>query len=205
MNTAERPTTSPTTSNASAWNERWGWGLIDAWPSISSSPDPERTYGTNPVPASWDNQNIGPVNFPPRCGVANEFFAVVNNLGPNRADNVRVTFGVYNFSGAAPPFIHVGTTVIGTLLPGATVTATVPWIPNCSTLSAHQCLKVEIGCDNDSNPLDNVAQRNLDITSSPVYFTVANYVTSAVGSPSSTLEDRPMDGACSYAAQCHAQ
>lgn len=151
--------------------------MVDAYAAIAKqvTGPTDVTFGLMPVNSEWDNNNIGPVTFPPLCDAANAFYAVIRNAGTERADNIRVTFGVHNFSAAAPPFIHVGTAVIGALLAGESTTVEVPWIPNCSELSAHQCLKVEIGCDNDLNPLNNKAQRNLDITSSPVYFQAANY------------------------------
>lgn len=181
INTSERrgsPSSAGIGLSPAGWNLRFGWGLVDAYAAIAQqvAGPTDVTFGTNPVFSEWDNRNIGPVDFPANCGTPNEFFAVVMNTGANRADNIRVVFGVHNFSASAPPFIHVGTTVIGSLLPGATATVTLPWIPNCETLSAHQCLKVEIGCDNDENPLNNKAQRNLDVTSSPAYFQAANYV-----------------------------
>jgi len=185
INTSERlgpPSLAGIGLTPAGWNNRSGWGMVDAYAAIARQVDgpTDVTFGLLPVYSQWDNRNIGPITFPPLCGVENAFFAVVRNAGTERADNIRVTFGVHNFSASAPPFIHVGTAVIGALLAGESTTVEVPWIPNCSELSAHQCLKVEIGCDNDLNPLNNKAQRNLDVTSSPAYFEAANY---AVDSP----------------------
>lgn len=163
------------------WNERWGWGLLDAFAAVERlhTPGPTEIEFGPGGGQPWNNYNIGVVDFPPRCSVPTQVFANVRNTGANPATNVRVTFGLYDLISANPGFIYGGTEVIPLLGPGQAITVMMDWLPNCVGVVQHQCLKVEIGCDTDIDTLNNFAQINLDITASPVYFQVANFVSSA--------------------------
>src|SRR5205814_7858020 len=126
---------------------------------------------------------VGPAH-DPVCGVSDRLLAMVRSAGSSPADNVRVEFTLYNLGASAPPFIHVGTAVIAHLAPGQTQTVYVPWTPNCNfsgglpspySTRPHQCLQVEIGYPADTQYLNNIARRNMDIAHSPIYFEARNF------------------------------
>ncbi len=166
-----------------AWNSHWGYGLVNGYAAIDAlmaAATSDLTFDSDPPPISWLSPDIivhqfgGPVSVI-QAGIAADVEALVENRSGATATNVRVEFGVYIFSTINPTFYHLGTIIIP-ILPATSTPVSVTltgWIPTSDT---HQCMKVEIGYGLDDNPLNNIAQRNLNVTSSPVRFRVENLV-----------------------------
>jgi len=129
----------------------------------------DMSYPT-PFPSpSWMSPDISTPSTP-RVGVPNTIRVSIHNYGPTNATDVKVHFGIHNFSASTTAFHDLGTKVVD-VPSGATVQVEIAWTPQSGS---HQCAKVEIGYGNDTNYGNNKAQRNLRVLNSPGYFEVAN-------------------------------
>jgi hypothetical protein len=106
---------------------------------------------------------------PPSVGNLSTITTHVRNDGTVSAD-VIVNFGVYNFSTGQPVFFHIGAQRV-TVPGGTTVDVSQPWTP---TDPNHQCMQLNIDYASDQNHLDNVTQRNLEVSKSVYNVRVEN-------------------------------
>ncbi len=172
--------------STATWNERWGFGEIDAFKAFrglsgqeqvgqanltflgfdgSSHPSPTWYYSLAvETQSERDGENI-------TAGVADRIFARVQNRGPRDANRVRVSFGFYPFTAGVPKFYDIGSEIID-ILNGGVQEVAMDWTP--PTLppgEGHGCVLVTIdyGYDSDFSNGSNFAQKNLriDHTSSP--------------------------------------
>src|SRR5262249_39819595 len=105
-------------------NNRWGWGLIDAFALLNSFVSPPPTALPTDVTcefeatadpwASTGQLNIG-FDTRPVFGVPNRVSALIHNAGPNRATDIRVEFGVCAYIAGNPTFNHMGTVRVASL------------------------------------------------------------------------------------------
>jgi hypothetical protein len=105
---------------------------------------------------SWDNAADVRTLAIPRRGVANAILADVRYEAAGEAEeSVVVSFGVYPLAVGNSSFYHVGSRRIS-ILPGNTVTVTMPWTPPVDGL---YCFQVEIGAARDREYGNNVTRR----------------------------------------------
>jgi subtilisin family serine protease len=160
------------TSVDPVWNNRSGWGLVDAYAALSKLLVTDLTFDNHPANPPWNSIDITTSSLPPMVGVPTTVTAMVQNLGPTTAMNAHVQFGVHVYSASTPVFHHIGTKIV--TLPLGVTAVSIQWIP---LNASHQCLHVEIAYGADTVPTNNVAARNLSVAASPVTFQVANDVT----------------------------
>lgn len=150
------------------WNNRWGWGLVNAFNSVNTATQTDMSFPNYPSNPIWMSPDIR-TETPPRVGIPNRIFGMIQNRGPNTASNVRVHFGVHVFSASVPTFFDIGTFVLPSINSGQSIEVSVAWVPQAAS---HQCAKVEIAYGPDTNFSNNIAQRNLFVAQSPVEFQV---------------------------------
>ena len=177
IQTAERKGTPSPPGVDLGWSKEWGFGLVNGFAAINllrqESQQADLTFPNFPPTPAWDSNDIT-TRDRPRVNVANEARVRILNQGPNPARNVRVQFGVFDYSVSIPAFHDIGTVIVGEILSDKDMTVSIPWTPKAS---GHLCLQVEIGYGSDSDPSNNVAQRNLRVAESPVTFEVRNTLT----------------------------
>ncbi len=163
------------------WNDRTGWGFIDAFEAVSgaagsTTAPADLTFPSHPANPIWNSSDIRTNPFPPKVAQQNTISVDIENRGPNPVLQARIHFGVHVFSASTPTFQNIATEIVN--LPVGTTTVTTQWVP---THVSHQCLKVEIGYGPDTNPSNNEAQRNITVTQSPITFQVQNTYSDAPG------------------------
>jgi hypothetical protein len=177
IDTAERRGTPSPPGVALGWSDEWGFGLVNGFAAIDRlrqlSQQADLTFPHFPANPSWLSPDIS-TRDEPRVNVANEARVQIRNRGPNPARNVRVQFGIFDYSAAIPAFADIGTVLVPEILNGEERTVAIPWTPGAS---GHLCLQVEIGYGPDTDPSNNLAQRNLAVAQSPVTFEVRNTLT----------------------------
>jgi len=181
---------------ASTWDNRWGFGEIDAYEAFSNLSDgtqgghADLTFqsfdGVTPHPNDPWYYSLAVETMSERlgdnieAGVPDIIYARVYNNGPNSADKVRVSFGFYPFTAGIPKFYDIGSKVVD--VPATTpVVVDINWTPpDLGSGEHHGCILVTIdyGYDMDFSNKSNFAQKNVRVhgTSSPAVFTfnVAN-------------------------------
>jgi hypothetical protein len=177
IQTAERRGTPSPPGVDLGWNREWGFGLVNGFAAIDllrqESQRADLTFPNFPADPVWLSPDIS-TRDEPRVNVANEARVQIRNRGPNAARNVRVQFGVFDYSVSIPAFYDIGTVIVPEILDDHEMTVPIPWTPRAS---GHLCLQVEIGYGPDTDPSNNVAQRNLRVAESPVIFEVRNTLT----------------------------
>lgn len=177
IETAEPRGTASAPALHPAWSREWGFGLVNGFAAIDRLRELARradlTFPSFPADPSWLSPDVS-TRDAPRVGVPNEARVRIFNRGPNPARDFRVQFGVFDYAAAIPAFAQIGTVIVPELLDGAETTVVIPWTP---AARGHLCLQVEIGYGPDTDPSNNVAQRNLDVARSPVVFEVRNTLT----------------------------
>lgn len=153
------------------WNDRWGWGIVDGFAAVSQALVTDLTFPTPFPDPNWLSPDIL-VDPEPQKGIATVVTAVILNTGTVVARDVRIHFGVHDYSASTPNFDDIGTVVMD-VHPGET-RVPITWIPR---QSGHLCLKVEIGYGFDADGSNNKVQRNLQVAKSPVTFRVQNTLT----------------------------
>lgn len=170
--TASRPADDP------LWNDRWGWGLINAYEAIRAMRDPARTadltfphHGEEPTWLSLDLTTV-----PERLEVGKPVVVKVtirNASSSVTARGVIIQFGIHDYSASASAaFSDIGTRTVD--VPPGDHEFEIHWTPKAP---GHLCLKVEIGYGPDTDYSNNTAQRNLEFAKSPVVFQVQNTLT----------------------------
>ena len=160
----------PSSSADPTWNNRWGWGLVDAFAAVDLATVTDLTYPSHPPDPAWASPDITMNPFPPQRGQPTTVTVQVKNAGQANAMRARVNFGVNVFSAATPTFYDIGTKIID-VPPNSSVPVSIQWTP---AAESHQCVKVEIGYGPDMDYTNNVAQRNVTVQSSPATFQVKN-------------------------------
>lgn len=151
------------------WNQDYGWGMVNAYAPLIALGATDVAFPNYPCNPSWMSPDLS-VTPDPKVNQKSTVKATIKNKGPANASNVRVHFGIHDFSASIPNFYDIGTAVTD-VANEATVTVQMDWTPKSS---GHQCLVAEIGYGADSNFANNKAQRNLQIAQSPVCFQVRN-------------------------------
>ncbi len=178
--TAERRGTPSDPACDPDWNDGWGWGLIDAHAAVATALGAPPPGGPQPTDMGfatftgfvYANTRIETTS-PPKVGVANQIRALVENYGPNDATNVTVKFKIDYISAAAGAFYDVGDVIVPSIPAGTQQFVSIAWTPQHPS---HQCLKAMIDYAPDTNPANNLAQRNITVAQSPVYFRVENLI-----------------------------
>lgn len=163
----------PNQAGDPVWNYKSGWGLVDAFEAVSVAAGQDILFPSHPPNPGWLSPDLGVSPFPPQVGQLATVTANVFNAG-FPVSRVKVHFGVHVFSASIPTFFDIGTRILD--LPSGLTPVSIAWIPQ---KSEHQCLYAEIGYGNDTNYSNNVAQRNITVTQSPVTFQVRNTVSIA--------------------------
>jgi len=140
------------------------------------------------LPVTWDNPDIyiydGNVLVDPHNLHASTAYTVVARIWNNSPDvpviNLNVNFSFLSF-GMGTQSNPIGATTVDLAakgLPGCPAFAYMPWTTPATL--GHYCLQVLLGPPDDSNWLNNLGQRNTDVTQphSPAVstFTVGNHV-----------------------------
>ncbi|MFC1712316.1 S8 family serine peptidase [Candidatus Poribacteria bacterium] len=154
------------------WNDRFGWGRVNAFAAVDTATVADLTFPSHPASPSWLSPDIQTNPFPPRVGQQTTVSVDIENRGPSAANGVRIHFGVHVFSASTPTFQDIATEIVD--LPVGITNVSTQWIP---AHSDHQCMKVEIAYGDDTDFANNEAQRNLTVTQSPVKFQVKNTFT----------------------------
>ena len=81
-----------------------------------------------------------------------------------------VNFGIYKFGVGSPLFFHLGTAQV-TVAPMTTIPVSQPWTPQAAN---HQCVLASIDYGFDTNFVNNVTQRNLQVAPSVFEMEVEN-------------------------------
>jgi len=175
IRTAQRPPGTPASLPGSDpdWNNRWGWGEVNASAAINLSQDTDLTFPSHPASPHWLSPDIKTTLL--RKNLPATVTARIRNQGPAAAQDVQVHFGVHVYSASTPTFYDLGTQIVDipVNLTGYTEVP-IPWTPKDL---GHQCFKVEIGYGADTDYSNNTAQRNLQITNDPVTFKLKNTLT----------------------------
>lgn len=158
----------PTTAGVE-WDSARGAGILNFWSALQTAATADVGFphcaGAPPGGAGtpcaltsgqpWENtMDIRIRDVPVRIDTANQVIAEVHNDGPNNA-TFSVSFGVYDFAVGNPRFHHLGTKRVH-LTSGHSTTVPHDWTPT----SAHQCVQVNIAHGFDTNPANNITQRN---------------------------------------------
>ncbi|MEZ5359255.1 MAG: S8 family serine peptidase [Candidatus Zixiibacteriota bacterium] len=151
------------------WNDRWGWGRINAFEALSYATATDLSYPNYPPSPIWASPEITTNPWPPKVGQNAVVTVNIRNNGPNAATNARIHFGVHDYAAATYTFYDIGTQVVN--LPVGTTPVSINWVPQSA---GHMCLKTEIGYCPDTDYSNNSTQRNINVSNSPVYFQVRN-------------------------------
>lgn len=171
MGTPSNPTVDAT------WNDRWGWGLIDAFAALNVATANDLTFPSHPPAVGWLSPDITTVPFPLKKGQPATVTAQIRNNGATTATDVRIHFGVHTFSASTPTFHDIGTRIVDIPAnPTSSTPVSIQWTPQQTD---HQCLRVEIGYGPDTDYTNNRAQRNITKGQAPVHLKVQNSVTEA--------------------------
>ena len=155
------------------WNDRWGWGLLNCYAAIAAiNSGCDVKHPNYPANPGWASVDIS-TSSPPEVGTQTDVLVNIKNAGLCTASKVRVNFGVHVYSASTPVFHDIGTKIVD-IAPGATVQVSMPWTP---ADASHQCLKTEIDWGPDTDPSNNIANRNVAVAHSPVRFEVQNTLT----------------------------
>ncbi|MEP0848412.1 MAG: S8 family serine peptidase [Phycisphaerae bacterium] len=159
------------------WNDRWGFGYVDAYALLdllyTCQPADLRfdTVTSSDPWNPWESPEIGIDPDPPIVGEENRIIVNIYNAGPGDASDVLVEFGVYTFTGASPTYNHIATVPVASIPRYTWAVVETPWWP---PQRGKQCLQVEIGYLCDGNFSNNKARRNINETRSPAYFEARN-------------------------------
>ncbi|OLC53750.1 MAG: hypothetical protein AUH92_05330 [Acidobacteria bacterium 13_1_40CM_4_69_4] len=175
ISTAEARGSTSLPARDPSWNNRWGWGLVDAFAALSAATGrTDLSYPGYPSDPIWLSPDISTAT-PPTVGVANVITAMVQNRGTADAFGARIQFGIHNYSASIPSFSDIGTRIVD-IPAGTTVPVTMSWTPGSA---GHMCAKVEIGYGLDADFTNDIAQHNLEIAHSATGFEVQNTMTEA--------------------------
>jgi subtilisin family serine protease len=166
---------SPDSSCDPIWDDQWGWGLVDGFKAFQllntgvdlTFPD----YGNYTYP--WLSTDITTDPVTPVAGSTTKVTVRIRNPSNGTIFGVRLNFGIHVFTGTATEFHDIGTKVVS-VPPGDNNYYETNWKPDAFE---HQCAQVDIGYGPDTNPTNNVTQRNLTVAMSPVHFQVRNTLT----------------------------
>ncbi len=172
INTAELPAGTPV--SLPGWNDRWGWGLINASAAINKLvTQTDLTFPGYPPLPGWLSPDISHTAL--NVGQPATVTVNIRNKGPYPAARARIHFGVHVFSAATPTFYDIGTRIVDIpVAPNSSTPVSIDWTPQDA---GHQCLVVEIGYSPDTDHSNNKAQRNVAVAQSPVRFEVRNTFT----------------------------
>ena len=174
---------SGTSTDAVGWNQGWGWGLINADLALSAPLPADLTYPNHPPSPVWMSTDIS-VSPSPEVDQTSTITVQIINNGPEDASDVRVHFGVHDFSASANAFSDIGTRIVDVPNDGSVHAVTMAWTPKSD---GHHCLQVELAYGNDTDNGNNKAQRNIRVAEEggrsgngiygPVHFRVQNTYT----------------------------
>jgi subtilisin family serine protease len=153
------------------WNKASGWGQVDGYAAIAVASGPDIKFPSYPANPPWLSPDLSTVPVVPQVNVPLTINATIQNPSGGNVSGVRVDFGIHDYSASIPTFSDIGTKIV-TLTPGLNVVSLV-WTP---TSVGHKCLKVSVGSCTDPNAANNQADRNLNISQSPIQFQVRNTV-----------------------------
>ncbi len=170
ISTAEARGAASAPAKDPVWNDRWGWGLVDAFEALDLASNSDLTYPNYPPSPVWLSPDIMTAPFPPQAGTPAVITVQIDNKGPAAATNARIHFGVHEYAATTPTFHDIGTVVVPNLPVGVTP-VTMNWTP---ANVGHQCLKVEIGYGPDTDYSNNKVSRNINVAMSPVSFKIQN-------------------------------
>ncbi len=153
------------------WNKASGWGLVDGHAAIAVAAGPDIKFPSYPANPPWLSPDLATVPIVPQVNVPLTINATIQNPSGGNVSGVRVDFGIHDYSASIPTFSDIGSKIV-TLVPGLNVVSLV-WTP---VSAGHKCLKVSVGSCTDPNGSNNQADRNLNISQSPVAFQVRNTI-----------------------------
>ena len=171
------------------WDDRWGFGEIDAYEAFSNLSDGRQGGTTDLTFLGFDGSShpSTPWYFSSAIGTQSErmnesivssvpdvIFTQLINKGTQDAENVKVSFGFYPITAGIPTFYIIGSKIVD-VPAGETVPVEIDWVPpDLGNGEEHGCISVTIdyGYDTDFSNRSNFAQRNVQVkrTSSPAVF-----------------------------------
>jgi hypothetical protein len=156
------------------WNDRWGWGLVNAYEAIDLKQETDLAFPSHPPSPHWLSPDISATQL--TIGKPATITAKIRNNGPNPAINAKIHFGVHVFSASTTTFYDLGTKFVDIPVnPTGSTDVPINWTPKNV---GHQCFKVEIGYGPDTDYSNNKAQRNMMVSHKTVtMFQVKNTLT----------------------------
>lgn len=142
------------------WDSDWGFGMLNALEAIQSAPTVDVRFATAGDADMYWSDAIQTATTPV-VGVQNTISAEIINNGGSIANNVTVNFGVYQFSATGQTNYHIGSQSVAMLPPGVSRTVHQSWTPASTEDILHANIEVEIVYGLDSEPANNLAQKNV--------------------------------------------
>ncbi len=172
IRTAQRKGAASAPGSDPTWNDRWGWGHINAYEALNLSTETDLSYPNYPPSPAWASADISTSPWPPQAGSPATVTVQITNNGPNYANDARISFGVHDYTASTYTFYDIGTRIVD--LPVGTTPVSITWTP---VSAGHMCLRTEIGYGPDTDYTNNTTQKNINVSNSPVYFEIRNTMT----------------------------